>query len=389
MSLHAQLSPEALERLRVQQRNSTITSIIISILVILLMGIVLLWILLPPLDNYTPEIVSYQAGVENEKDVKKPTMQHNVQRKPSSPSSSMARVIASNTVSNLAIPVPEEIVPVNSADFGNGEDFGDGWGDGGGWGGGGGSTTFFGQEVKGSRIVYVIDYSASMGGDRQRLMRKELAYSVLRLPPSKKYQMIFFAGPAWVAGDKVKMNGKKGATIVAGDSRFSWVSGGKAHDWKTKGEKQKPAWLTATDSQVEASELIIKRDKLVWGTNWENPLKMVFEMDPLPDTIVFMTDGVAKGDPVGIAKNTAALAKKNNIVINTVALMEPKAAEAMETLAKRTGGTFVLVNKDGSKSIVKNGKAEKLETEGAQKTEKVETPPEKVQPPKKGKKGKK
>jgi predicted PurR-regulated permease PerM len=74
MSLHAQLSPEAEARLRAQQRNSTITSIIISILSVVLIGILLLWILLPTIETFTPEIVSYQAGAEDEQKITK--LQH-------------------------------------------------------------------------------------------------------------------------------------------------------------------------------------------------------------------------------------------------------------------------------------------------------------------------
>ena len=137
MSLHAQLSPEALARLHAQQRNSTITSIIISILVVLLVGVILLYLLLPPIDNYSPEIVSYQAGAEEEDKVTKREMTRAVERKPSAPSSSMAKVIAANTTSTTAIPVPEVDVPDPSTDFGNGDDFGDGWGNGDGESGGG------------------------------------------------------------------------------------------------------------------------------------------------------------------------------------------------------------------------------------------------------------
>ncbi len=136
MSLHAQLSPEAQARLHAQQRNSTITSVIISILLVVLVGIVLLFILLDPIDNFTPEIVSYQAGTEDVDKVKKREMTRSVERKPSAPSSSMAKVIAAATVSNTAIPVPEIDVPDPSTDFGDGNDFGDGWGDGDGDGGG-------------------------------------------------------------------------------------------------------------------------------------------------------------------------------------------------------------------------------------------------------------
>ncbi|MCP5534744.1 MAG: hypothetical protein H7A51_00745 [Akkermansiaceae bacterium] len=138
MSLHAQLSPEAQARLHAQQRNSTITSIIISILTVLLIGIILLYLLLPQIDNYTPEIVSYQAGAEDKDKVTKREMTRAVERKPSAPSSSMAKVIAANTTSPTAVPVPEVDVPDPSTDFGNGDDFGDGWGNGDGDGGGGG-----------------------------------------------------------------------------------------------------------------------------------------------------------------------------------------------------------------------------------------------------------
>ncbi len=137
MSLHAQLSPEAQARLHAQQRNSTITSIIISILSILLVGIILLYWFLPVIDNVTPDIVSYQAGTDEEDKVQKREMTRAVERKPSAPSSSMAKVIAANTTSPTAVPVPEVDVPDPSTDFGNGDDFGDGWGSGDGDGGGG------------------------------------------------------------------------------------------------------------------------------------------------------------------------------------------------------------------------------------------------------------
>jgi competence protein ComGC len=138
MSLHAQLSPEAMTKLRAQQRNSTITSIIISLLLVLLVGVILLYLLLPPINNFTPEIVSYQTGDEDKEKVTKRQMTRAVERKPSAPSSSMAKVIAANTVSPTAIPVPEIDVPDPSTDFGNGDDFGDGWGNGDGDDGGGG-----------------------------------------------------------------------------------------------------------------------------------------------------------------------------------------------------------------------------------------------------------
>ncbi|MGB1261171.1 MAG: hypothetical protein ACPG6P_14095, partial [Akkermansiaceae bacterium] len=238
MSVHAHLSPEAVERLKAQRRNTAASSALIAVLLLVLIGVILALFLLPKIETITPDIVSYQGSKDKDESIRERKLSSNVQRKPSSPSSSMARVIASNTASTIAVPVPEEIDPAPSVDLGNGDDFGDGWGDGDGFGGGGGGTTFFGQDVKGERILYIIDYSASMKGDRQRLMRAELAKSIVRIPPDKKFQLIFFAGPAWVAGNNVKMNKKKSAVISSGKEQFKWNSNGKAHAWNPSGNKQ-------------------------------------------------------------------------------------------------------------------------------------------------------
>ncbi|GAA5481812.1 prenyltransferase/squalene oxidase repeat-containing protein [Haloferula sargassicola] len=137
MSLHAQLSPEAQARLHAQKRNSTISSIVISLLVVVLLGLILAFILLPPLLREVPVIVSYQSNSTTEEKMETKKLTNSVQRKPSAPSSAMSKVIAANTTSPTAVPVPDIDVPEPSLDFGNGDDFGDGWGSGGDGGGGG------------------------------------------------------------------------------------------------------------------------------------------------------------------------------------------------------------------------------------------------------------
>jgi hypothetical protein len=138
MSLHAQLSPEALARLEAQKRNSTISSVVISILSMTLLGLVLGFILLPNLMKETPTIVTYAASITEDTDMSEKKVNNAVQRKPSAPSSSMAKVIAANTSSPVAIPVPDTNTPTPSTDFGDGDDFGNGWGSGGDGAGGGG-----------------------------------------------------------------------------------------------------------------------------------------------------------------------------------------------------------------------------------------------------------
>ena len=138
MSLHAQLSPKAQAALAAQKRTSTISSLIISILAFGLVILILMIIALTVNTKSPPEIISYSSGINDEETIEKPEMTNQVERKPSAPSSSMAKVIASASTSPTAVPVPDIEVSEPSLDFGNGDDFGDGWGDGDGDGSGGG-----------------------------------------------------------------------------------------------------------------------------------------------------------------------------------------------------------------------------------------------------------
>jgi hypothetical protein len=131
MSLHAELSPEALARLHAQKRNSTISSIIISCLVIALMLLLFAIFALPQISKDVPTIVTYSASLNDDDQIQQKKVNNTLQRKPSSPSSTMAKVIAANTASPTAVPVPDVEVTTPSTDFGDAEDFGSGWGDGG------------------------------------------------------------------------------------------------------------------------------------------------------------------------------------------------------------------------------------------------------------------
>ncbi|MFT5882212.1 MAG: hypothetical protein ACI9FG_000712, partial [Crocinitomicaceae bacterium] len=138
MSLHAQLSPQAQAALAAQKRTSTISALIISILSFGLVILILMVIALTIDTKSPPEIISYSSGVTEEEEIERPETTNQVERKPSSPSSSMAKVIASSSASPTAVPVPTMETSEVALDFGNGDDFGDGWGDGDGSGTGGG-----------------------------------------------------------------------------------------------------------------------------------------------------------------------------------------------------------------------------------------------------------
>ena len=111
MSLHADLTPETRERLAAQRRWSTITSLLVGLLATILMGVILFLIAMAVQKEEIPELVSYSAETENDETQKIKKVQTQVEKKPAAPSSAMARVIAANTTSPVAIPVPEINVP--------------------------------------------------------------------------------------------------------------------------------------------------------------------------------------------------------------------------------------------------------------------------------------
>ena len=136
MSIHAQLSPEALARLQAQRRNSTISSLVIAFLTVVLIALLLGVFLLPNLVKDIPVIVTYESSLIEETDPLEKKVNTSMERKVSAPSSSMAKVITANTASPTAIPVPDVDIATPSMDFGDGNDLGHGWDNGDGSGNG-------------------------------------------------------------------------------------------------------------------------------------------------------------------------------------------------------------------------------------------------------------
>lgn len=352
MSLHA-TRPEAIAAVHRQRKRQLISSAIIGFLAVTLLMLVLSLILLSPITKEIPVIVSYEyekEPVENPETQPKETPK----KKPSAPSANLSRVIASSAVANVSIPIPDINVEAPSLEFGVGDDFGSGWGGTG--GNGGGSASFFNTSTQAERVAYVIDYSASMSGKREQLMRAELARSVGELSGSIQYQLIFFAGPAWVAGDEVRVargdgsNSKVISKAVGGKEEiYEWTTTGGANGFKPKegSKRQTPTWLRATSSQIQESMNIIQNNKLVWGTTWEPAIDMALNMNPKPDVVFFMTDGSCGGNIIQIAEDLGRRAKKEGVIINTVAMMQPKTEKAMRVMAESSGGTFTLIGPDG------------------------------------------
>ncbi len=130
MSIHAQLSPEAQAALTAQKRTSTISALIISVLAFGLVILILMVIALTVELKSPSEIISYPPVGCEEPPIDPPKMPSQVERKPSSPATSMAKVIATATSSPTAAPVPDIEITEPSLEFSNGNDFGEGLDDG-------------------------------------------------------------------------------------------------------------------------------------------------------------------------------------------------------------------------------------------------------------------
>ena len=128
MSQHIK-SPETEAELRRQRRIATTMSMVIALLSVSLIGVILAFIILPSLSQKSPTLVTYQSAKPEDVRYDQKRMDTQVQRKPSAPSSAMAKVIASTSPAPISVPVPE-VTENPSLEYGSDGDFGSGWGSG-------------------------------------------------------------------------------------------------------------------------------------------------------------------------------------------------------------------------------------------------------------------
>jgi|GEM_PF-770558 len=321
-----------------------------------------------------PEIVASPGPVSSDETITKKQVVQQTPTKPPAPSTSVMNTISSNVSSSVSVPSvefesPDEPMELGSS-FGSGLAFGT-------MGAAGGNISFMGNSGSGSRVVFAVDYSLSMGkfkgtegpvpikeikkairdgNARQKhfLVRDELYTAIKKLPEGTKYQIVMFSGKAW-AHDAVEVEWLDDEKIFAdeGDYLLSLLDKKKA---QSKGwgpdldryEFPKYKYLTSNPANIEKSCDIVARLPTSLGTNWEHPVLMALSIKPKPDIVFFMTDGTV-GDPTrAMDMISEANSKGRKTVIHTTAMMEPKAAQDMSTLAAQNGGKFTIVERDGS-----------------------------------------
>ena len=202
------------------------------------------------------------------------------------------------------------------------------------------ASNFMGMKSTANKIMFIIDYSASMRG-RDRVMRYELCKAIEKLPAVGSVAVIFFSGPTWVAGENANaLHGK-------------WKGDNGKQGWKpVAGYKPKrPKWLPVTPSNKKKLIQAVNNTPLTFGTVWNNSFNWAFYMDPKPDVIYFMTDGNAnkKFQGMEIIKT-----KRGRTKIYTIGYGAPQAAKKpLEEIAALSGGKSKFVDMDKIRAMEK------------------------------------
>jgi hypothetical protein len=317
---------DQVERLLEKQRvRDSIQSVVVGLMVISLLAVILWLIAILPSFQDSPVLVTYSAPKpEEDNPANQPDLARGMRPKPASASSARARVVAAQLEAPVAVPTPENPDPIGP--FGIDDDFNAGFGAGEGDGDGGGGASFFGTPRKGRRVVYLVDFSGSMGSDatggtRLAVLKKELTRSINELSNRMSFSVIFFSHHGW--------------TIEIDDPDAGWNG---------LGQTPVASWYPATEKVKENFIAKVQAMPAEGNTAWYPPLKMAFAMLPQPDIIYLLSDG----EPRDLNQVLLEIDEMNPaaIPVDTIAFELPgEPARNLMELAQETGGKFTLIYK--------------------------------------------
>lgn len=338
MSLHVELSPEARKRLNIQKRNSTIASFLVSLLVIGIIVLTLGLFLLPSIIKESPTIVTYAAQSTTEDTPEQKKVQK-IERKPSAPSVSMAKVIATAAPSATSIPVPDVDVQTESMDFGTAQDFGTNWGMGTDFGKNGGGGSLFGRQVNSANLGVILDVSGSA--------HIHLDKTIIEIEENFPTAHIIFVVGCGMSDGKHAFAG--GGGKVPGKPRVVPYSDIDSEKEYNSLPRSVPAQLEGFFRKVDAKrneelrKKFSKRDNLyalyggdIQGTNFA----FDFLLDINVDTIYWFADFADGINKEVIEDLTKDLRRSGVTVISHNFLGKPVGALATE-MTKKTGGQTI------------------------------------------------
>lgn len=164
-------------------------------------------------------------------------------------------------------------------------------------------TSFFGLRGGGKRIVFIVDISSSMlQGDKLGRLKQELSQTIKALKPDTRFSVVFFDDTAHMI---------------------------------------EPAWMH-TDADRTRALAVIAAQHTGGGTNPTQAFEFAFKtLDPLPDCIYYMTDGMTPVDIAGLLRflNTGP----SRTTVHAIAFGDRGLEAAMQQIAAENGGTYLFV----------------------------------------------
>ena len=209
------------------------------------------------------------------------------------------------------------------------------------------ASNFMGVKSQANKILFIIDYSASMKG-RDKVMRYELCKAIDKLPAVGSVSVLFFSGPTWIAGQDANVLHK------------NW-EGTNGSGWKPKEGHipERPKWLPVTPSNKKMLHEAVLSTPLTFGTVWDNSFEWAFYMNPKPDVIYFMTDGNANKNFQGM---DIIKSKKGKTKIYTIGYGAPAGAkQPLEEIAAMTGGKSKFVEMEQIRLMEQKIEADKTQ----------------------------
>ena len=177
-------------------------------------------------------------------------------------------------------------------------------------GSGTGGTSFFGIGGRGRRFAYIVDRSSSMQQVRKlEVVKDELRRSIRALPDFASFLIYFYAND-----------------YVTPEFQDDWIRARPREISRVR------RWI---DGQVPGG-----------STQPMSSFMSVLSMEPRPDVIFFLTDGI-------IPEDTAAKIRQYNstgrvIPINTIAFGSPAGQEQLKQIAADSGGVYRFVPVGGA-----------------------------------------
>ena len=331
-----------------KQRGAKATAVFVAIGVHLVIALIAMLVVILPPTKDEPEIVAAVIGPP----AKKQEMQKkNVvkQTKKTSASSAaaapLAQLMRANAMAKIALPnvtkTSKGPLGIGDADFGGG-----GFGSGG--QGMGSGASFFGGTSTGQRFLFVLDHSGSMKKNQVELRNNELEKALKSLK-GVQYQVLLFAGGGYYASKGWSLKGGANRANIAvgpkGSYEFKMARG--AGDFNFAGKDEglpKAEWLSSSAANIKNTMERVKKDKLFFGTDWGLAFDIAHRMDPPPDVIFFMADGTGGNTPGPILQTNSKFGKP---VINMVAMQTTAGMAQFAEIAKKTKGSFTIVDKNG------------------------------------------